>query len=193
MLFLDSDMASSANIDVPRTDAYSARLSKGFLQLLTHGELTNFKILSGDQSFPCHKSITSSMSPFIKAMLTSNMTEATSGQVQLDDIPPDVVKLLLKYIYTGEATIPSDLLLATVKGSDFLGLLELKDYCLDQALTQIKPSNVIGWHKFGSSQNHEGLTAKCSEILYSAFDEVAISKEFLEITYEEITSYIKDL
>ena len=34
---------------------------------------------------------------------------------------------------------------------------------------------------------------KCSEILYSAFDDVAKSDEFQELTFAEITSYIKDL
>ena len=96
-------MASSPDINVPRTDAYSSRLAKGFLQLITHGELTNFKIISGSQSFACHRSIISGISPVLKAMVMSDMTEATSGEARLDDIPPDVVKLLLAYIYTGEA------------------------------------------------------------------------------------------
>ena len=188
-----SDMANHSNINVSRTAAYSSRLAKGFHQLLEDGELTTFRILSGTQSFECHKSILSSVSDVLKAMIKTDMTEASTGEVRLDNIPPSVVKLLLDYVYTGETVIPPDQLLGMATASDYLQLLELKDHCLDQALTVINPSNVISWYKFVESQDREGLKTRCSEILSSSFDDVAKSEDFRELTFAELSSCIREL
>ena len=188
-----SDMANHTNIKVSRTATYSSRLAKEFHQLMEDGELTNFIILSGTQSFKCHKSILSSVSDVLKAMIKTDMTEASTGEVRLDNISPTVIKLLLDYIYTGETMIPPDQLLAIATASDYLQLLELNDYCLDQALTVINPSNVISWYKFVESQDHKRLKTRCSEILSSSFDDVAKSDEFQELTFAELSSCIREL
>ena len=103
MVFLVSDMATSTGISVLRTTAYSSRLAKGFHQLLEDGELTNFRILSGTQSFECHKSILSSVSDVFKAMIKTNMTEAFTGEVRLDNIPPSVISYFWFIFTPGKA------------------------------------------------------------------------------------------
>ena len=96
-------------------------------------------------------------------------------------------------MYTGEITIPSDLLQSTVKACDYLELLELKEQCLNQAFTVLKPSNTISWYKTAENLDLHQIKTKCSEILSSSFHEVSKEIEFLELTLAEIGNCIKDV
>ena len=184
-------MASPDEVYIPRSVAYSDRLSRRFLQLRTDGEHTDFRILSGNKSFDCHKAILSANSDVLTAMMKSHTAEASQGEVTMDNVPPDVVKLLLNYMYTGELRIPCDLLQCTVNACDYLELLELKEHCLNQAITVLKPYNAISWYKTAENLDLHEIKAKCSEIMCSSFHKVSKEMEFLELNMAEISSCIK--
>ena len=186
-------MATPDEVHISRTAAYSDRLAIRFLQLRIDGEHTDFKIQSGNKSFDCHKAILSANSDVLRAMIKPYTAEASSAEVTMDNIPPPVVELLLNYMYTGEIRIPSDLLQSTVKACDYLELLELKEQCLNQAVTVLKPSNVISWYKTAENLNLHETKAKCSEFMSSSFHEVSKEMEFLELTLAEMSSCIKDV
>ncbi len=105
----------------------------------------------------------------LKAMVRPGMTEASKQEVELQNIPPPVMEILLEYMYTGEVSIPHDKLCATVEASDYLQMLELKELCLREAVTVCKPPNVISWYKLAEELNIENLKSKCSEILSSSW------------------------
>ena len=188
-----SVMANSNDVHISRTAAYSSRLATRFLQLRIDGEHTDFKILSGNNSFDCHKAILSANSDVLKAMMKPHTAESSSAEVTIDHIPPPVVEILLNYMYTGEITIPSDLLQSTVKACDYLELLELKEQCLNQAITVLKPSNAISWYKTAENLDLHEIKTKCSEILSSSFHDVSKEIEFLELTLAEMSNCIKDM
>ena len=184
-------MASPDEVYIPRSVAYSDRLATRFLQLRIDGEHTDFRILSGNKSFDSHKAILSANSDVLRAMMKSHTAEASQGEVTMDNVPPAVVELLLNYMYTGELRIPSDLLQATVKACDYLELLELKEHCLNHAVTVLKPSNAISWYKTAENLDLQEIKATCSEMMSSSFHEVSKEMEFLELTLAEISSCIK--
>ena len=186
-------MTSSEEVYIPRSYVYSNRLANRCLQLRKDGEHTDFRILSGNKSFDCHKAILSANSDVLRDMMKSQTTEAPKGEVTMDNVPPAVLELLLSYMYTGETRIPCDLLQSTVKACDYLGLQELKERCLNQAVTLLKPSNAISWYKTAEKLGLHKMKAKCSEVMSSSFHEVAKEMEFLELTLAEISSCIKDV
>ena len=60
-------MANSDDVHISRTAAYSNRLARQFLQLRIDGEHIDFKVLSGNKSFNCHKAILSANSDVLRA------------------------------------------------------------------------------------------------------------------------------
>ena len=178
---------------IPRSIAYSDRLARRFLQLRIDGEHSDFRILSGNKSFDCHKAILSANSDVLRAMMKSHTAEASQGEVTMDNVPPAVVELLLNYMYTGKLRIPSDLLQCTVKACDYLELLELKEHCLNHAVTVLKPYNAISWYTTAEKLDLHEIKVKCSEMMSSSFHEVSKEMEFLELTLAEINSCIKDV
>jgi len=61
----------------------------------------NIIIRCEDQVFYCHKFMLSARSPVFHAMFQSDMVENKSGSVDVEDIHPNVMIEMLRYIYSG--------------------------------------------------------------------------------------------
>jgi len=61
----------------------------------------NFIINCGDQVFYCHKFMLSARSPVFQAMFQSGLAENEAGSVEIEDIKPNVMIEMLRYIYSG--------------------------------------------------------------------------------------------
>ena len=122
----------------------------------------------------------------------SEMVETTKHEVTLDNIPPEVTELLIEYMYKGEVHIPNKCLLPALEACDYLELLELKARCVIQAPNAINPCDVISWHKLADSLNIDELRTKCSEVLSTSFGDVSKGKEFLELSFDEVSSFVSD-
>ena len=181
-------MASPNAVTVTRTPAYSSRIAKTFQQLRLDDEITDFTIVSGKQSFNCHRVILAGSSPVLQAMVRSGMTEASENKANIDNIPQLVMQLLLDYVYTGEVVIPHGHLQKTIEAADYLQLLELKEICLSDANTALKPSNIVSWYKLADGLDIEELKLKCAEVMSSTLAEVSRFTEFQELDFAEISS-----
>ena len=191
VIFMISAKADTGMQSFGRTEAFSSKQAKGFVHLRVDDELTDFTILSGEKSYSCHRVILASCSPVLKAMMMSGMREASKQEVRLDSISPRILELLIDYMYTGEMDVPDEHLLAIVETCEYLELLELKERCLSKAVNVFKPSNIISWFKLADSLNAEELKTKCSKILSSSISDVAEQCEFLELSLDEVTSYVE--
>ena len=180
-------------IEIPVNAAFASRQAKAFNELRIGDELTDFTIISEGQTFRCHGVIIASSSDMFLAAFRAAMKESTKRQMELPDIPPNVVKIILEYIYQNIIRIPSDLLVATIKAANFLHLHELKKECLQRAQRVLKPSNVISWHKLAHELNIEDLKVRCSEVLSTSLPDIAESLEFLVLSLAELISYFRDM
>ena len=183
-------MASPNAVTVTRTPAYSARIAKTFQQLRLDDEITDFTILSGKQTFNCHRVILAGSSPVLQAMVRSGMTEASENKANIDTIPPSVMQLIMDYIYTGEVVISHEHLQETIKAADYLQLMELKEICLGDADKALKPSNIVSWYKLADKLEIEKLRSKCAEVMSSSLAEVSRFAEFQELDFAEVSSFM---
>ena len=183
-------MASPDAVTVTRTIAYSSCMAKTFHQLRLDDEITDFTIVSGKQSFNCHRVILAGSSPVLQAMVRSGMKEALENKANIDTIPSAVMPLILDYIYTGEVVIPHEHLQKTIEAADYLQLLELKEICVGDANTALKPSNIVSWYKFADGLDIEELKLKCAEVMSSCIAEVSRFAEFQELNFAEVNSFM---
>ena len=136
--------------------------------------------------------IVSASSPVLKAMMMSKMVETTQHEVTLDNIPPEVMELLMEYMYKGTIHIPNEYLLSALECCDYLQMLELEARCVNQALDAINTSNIISWRKLAHSLNIDKLKTMCIEFLAASLSDVSKEKEFLELTLAEVNCCISD-
>ena len=79
----------------------SSRIQADYSALLKSGAHTDMVIKCGTESIPCHKAVLAARSPVFSAMFQHNMTEARTHEVDIPDLAPLTVHLMLEYIYGG--------------------------------------------------------------------------------------------
>jgi hypothetical protein len=73
--------------------------------LLNDDSLSDFEIVCGSQTFPCHKAVLANKSPVLKTMMTSGRwAENEKNVLEISDVKPAIVKDFLNFIYTDVAS-----------------------------------------------------------------------------------------
>ena len=119
---LDVDMQLSDLAGQSRTN-----LTDDLCRLLVDDHLSDVFLCVGDRKFPVHRAILAARSPVFRAMFTSNMKESVAGEIPIEDMEPDVMRELLRCVYTDQVPVECgcDMLIAF----DRFGLISLFDRC----------------------------------------------------------------
>ena len=59
-------------------------------------------VFAGPLQFKCHQLILSVQCPYFASMFRSDCLEKNKGEVHIQSIPPQIVKSIIKYLYTGK-------------------------------------------------------------------------------------------
>ena len=89
-------------------------------------------------------------SPVIKGMFRSNMSEVGKQSMTLNHIKPDIMKILLDYMYSGQVTFQTDQLEGVIAACNYLQITELQTMCVAEVPSTLKPDNVISWMQLGN-------------------------------------------
>ena len=109
---------------------------------------SDFKITCEDVTFNCHKIILANGSPVFEAAINSDMLEAKSGCLEIEDCKPNVVKFILEFIYKSEIDIKNlkeDPVFAmeVLAAADKYRMEKLKDLCEKKLCFQIVTENAL--------------------------------------------------
>lgn len=125
-------------------------IAKSYGSLLENKNSSDVTLVVGDVKFSAHKCILSARSPVFCAMLECDMVEKSKGTVEINDIQPDIIQLMLEFLYTGKFDKDNDenfinmvdwqrLMLAADKYS----LSSLKSVCARNLTRSLNIDNVI--------------------------------------------------
>ena len=133
-------------------------------------EFVDALIECGGQSFMCHQIILATSSPVFCAMFQADMREKETRTVFIQDIEPEIICLLLHWIYSG--SIENAALLQTCKrqtrnsqicnnemfiellrAADKYQLDKLKELCEANLCSILNPTNVLELLVFGYLHN----------------------------------------
>lgn len=84
------------------------RLSEDMGNLFEKSRFSDCVLTSGSKEFHVHKAILAARSPVFSAMFEHEMSEARSDRVEINDIDPEVLKEMLRFMYTGISWFPTN-------------------------------------------------------------------------------------
>lgn len=120
---------------VPRIADHSSLVLSGFRRLRAEGRSFDVKLVVQSQVFQAHWALLSAVSIYWDRMFVSGMIEMRTRTVELPEMRPKIVSMLLDYIYSGQiptigrsADVSNDLedLIDLLYGADIWGLDDLK-------------------------------------------------------------------
>ncbi|XP_021963604.2 TD and POZ domain-containing protein 1-like [Folsomia candida] len=130
-------------------------------------ECSDVTIRCGPDSFPAHLLILSSRSAYFAAMFSCSMKEAKERVIKIDDMTPQSVKELLRFIYLGEIDPSSvslyakDLFIAAEK----YGMTDLKQLCERHLVENLTVENAIEMYDLSQMHGSLVLLNKSKEVI----------------------------
>ena len=186
-------MAGPGIIAFTRTEKYSSDMAEELMQMREERVFSDFKITVEKADFPCHRLILAVNSPVLKAMMQTEMVEASKKQVTVDHIKPKIMEVVLDYMYSGQVSFHKDQLMEMVKTTNYLQIMKLKDMCVDQVPTVLGPENVISWSKLGNQLDLAEVASNCSKMMVSCFAEISQQQDFLVMDFVEVQAYFNEV
>jgi len=171
---------------------------EGFKDELLHklNELRETNILcdttirAQGQDFPAHKCVLSAASPYFRAKFTSRLQENESNLVELQEAESKTIADVLKFIYTGEASIHSSNAQGLLMIADYLIIPSLKSKASNFLESSLNASNCLALESLASQYNCETLKQVAVAFQFENFVAVAKSEDFKTLHAENVKGLI---
>ncbi|XP_025082402.1 protein roadkill-like [Pomacea canaliculata] len=118
------------------------RLSEDLGQLFQSSSFSDVYLCVGGHDFRVHKSILAARSPVFYAMFEHEMTESKRNRVEITDVDHDVMREMLRFIYTGKAPNLEKMADELLAAADKYALERLKVMCEEALCTNLMIDNV---------------------------------------------------
>lgn len=144
-----------------------------------------------DVIFRCHRAILSACCPYFESLLSDRWRHGRDGPVKLPGISPDMMEILLTYIYTREVKISSDNVVELLPAADQFGVLGITKKCRDFLREALCPENCIGIRNFAIQNSQYDLVETVQAYILANFTQISDkSEEFLEITPDLLFEFL---
>ena len=147
--------------------------------------LCDTTIRTQGQDFPAHKCVLSAASPYFRAKFTSQLRENESNLVELREEKSTTISDVLKFIYTGEASIDSSNAQDVLMIADYLIIPSLKSKA-----SKTECFELLGLESFASRYNCESLKQAAVAFKLKHFVAVAKSEDFKVLDSKNIKELI---
>ena len=152
--------------------------------------LCDTTIRAQGQDFAAHKCVLSAASPYFRAKFTSRLQGNESNLVELQEAKSTTISDVLKFIYTGEASIDSSNAQDLLMIADYLIIPRLKSKASNFLQTSLNASNCLALESLASRFNCESLKQTAVAYKVENFVAVAKSEDFSALDAENIKELI---
>nr|XP_048281400.1 speckle-type POZ protein-like [Myodes glareolus] len=98
-------------------------------ELWENPRFTDCCLVVAGQEFQAHKAILAARSPVFRAMFKNDVEESKKNRIEIQDLEPQVFKIMMGFIYTGKAPDLHSMADAVLAAADKYGLERLKVMC----------------------------------------------------------------
>ena len=176
-------------LEVKRTEGFTSDLLANMYEFKTQNLLTDFEIKVQDVSIPCHSVVMAAASPYFRALFECSLVECTEKQVEVD-LHPGYLQQVVDYCYTGSINIALDTAHLCLEIVEYFQLTPIKGQIEEFVQQYVSPQTCIGWYFHADKYGMQRLKVDAKGVMMSCFNEVIKSREFLELTPEELVGYI---
>ncbi|GBP37279.1 Kelch-like protein 3 [Eumeta japonica] len=160
----------------------SENVANKFKVFRQDGTLCDVDLVSGDTVVKAHRVVLAAACVYFETMFKSGLEECNRKSVPLPSIPPDVLPLVVEFIYSGQTVISSSTVPHLVDAANMLQLQELSVGCAQYLRKQLHPSNVVGIIRLAETHNLVQLAEEGLSYAIKHWEAVADGEEFVHLS-----------
>jgi hypothetical protein len=148
------------------------------------GRDVKFKFKNAEDDLWAHKAILAVRSPLFKAMFASGMSECVSGEIEVVDLEPKIMKELLTFLYTDAFSTPAvtddeETIRSLLAAAHFYDVPCLRTECEAALIAQLRPDNVCPLLLLAESVSANELKKACVHFAVSNCPEVFRTAQYV--------------
>ena len=153
--------------------------------LRTDGSFFDFTIRVDDVTIPCHRLVLAATCRYFRALFSSGLTEATQGEVTLDDLDAEVMRNIVDYMYSGNIDIQRSNVKDVLEACEFLQLEHLKVHCENYIVENLSHDNCLEWFLFGDCFT-QMVKQQALHLITQNFVRLSKSEDFKNLSKSEL-------
>uniref|UniRef100_A0A1B6D3K8 Kelch-like protein diablo n=1 Tax=Clastoptera arizonana TaxID=38151 RepID=A0A1B6D3K8_9HEMI len=157
-----------------------------------NSQLCDVILRVGMNNIHAHRVVLASTSPYFYAMFNDDMAEKLQKEVELRDIDPVALQLLVEYSYTGEVQITEENVQVLLPASSLLQISSVREACCKFLMRQLHPSNCLGIRSFADTHSCKELHRRSHRFALQNFEDVMNTEEFLLLPFSEVEELISN-
>ncbi|KAJ3676873.1 hypothetical protein LUZ60_002597 [Juncus effusus] len=144
-------------------------IGRNFADLFVSGEGADVTFDVSGRKFNAHKCVLAARSPVFKAEFFGQMKEKKLNRIKIDDIEPDVFRVLLEFIYSDDLTEFQSVVMTQhlLVAADKYGLERLRLHCEERLCESLDVNNVASILVLADQHSCFELKNKCFEYVSS--------------------------
>ncbi|NXX58231.1 KLH30 protein, partial [Scopus umbretta] len=172
--------------------SHAQGMLEGLQQLRSNPKLADVTLVVGGREFPCHRGVLALCSHYFQAMFSGDFTESIAARVELKEVDPSALAVLLDFAYTGKVTINQGNVEGLMRTSSQLHFPTIQKVCSRYLRQQMDATNCLGICEFGESHGYPEVSSKAWSFLQENFEAISQQEEFLELSKERLSVYLSN-
>ncbi|XP_003968914.1 kelch-like protein 7 isoform X1 [Takifugu rubripes] len=155
--------------------------------LRKQGTLCDVTLVVQGKHFPAHRVVLAAASHFFSLMFTTRMMESMSPEVELRNAEPEIIALLIEFIYTARISVNSSNVQSLLDAANQYQIEPVKKMCVEFLKGQIDATNCLGISALAECMDCPELKAAVEDFIQLHFTEVYKLDEFLQLDVTQLT------
>ncbi|XP_078285342.1 kelch-like protein 40b isoform X2 [Rhinoraja longicauda] len=165
-------------------------LQDGLRDLLDSGKLVDCVLKIKDKEFPCHRLVLAACSPYFRGMFLSDSEESNKREITLEELEPDTVEVVLRYIYTSEVRLDDGNVQAIFTAANMLQIPSIFTLCISYLQKRLGLGNCLAIFRLGLMLDCARLAVASRDFACEHFSLVSKDEDFLKLSPQELVAII---
>ncbi|XP_042291547.1 kelch-like protein 7 isoform X1 [Thunnus maccoyii] len=182
-----SKMKSERKCDTTDESRQLSSIMSVINNMRKQGTLCDVTLVVQGKKISAHRVVLAAASHFFSLMFTTRMMESISHEVELRSVEPEIIELLIDFIYTARISVNSSNVQSLLDAANQYQIEPVKKMCVEFLKGQIDATNCLGISALADCMDCPELKAAAEDFSQLHFTEVYKLEEFLQLHVTQLT------